>query len=114
MPNIGAGLIDQPESLPNSMYTIPASESNYQYDGTGSSKMLEQMTVGLENLQLKPTKHETEKYKRDPKAELQDEIEENTDMQDFFEDQLPKHSDSEIEMVKSKEDMQNQIELILL
>ena len=79
-PLMDNSLLDQPESLPSGMYTIPASERNYEYEGTGSSEMLKQMTVGLENMQLKPAKHETEKYGRDPKQELQDEIELNSDM----------------------------------
>mmetsp|Transcript_19252 Transcript_19252/g.26062 ORF Transcript_19252/g.26062 Transcript_19252/m.26062 type:complete len:90 (-) Transcript_19252:1549-1818(-) len=63
---------EQPEPLPSNMYTIPASESNYQYDGTGSSKMLEQMTVGLDNLNMKPMKNDPEKYQGDPLKDLHD------------------------------------------
>ena len=47
-----SNLVEQPESLPSGMYTIPASESNYKYEGTGSSDMVKQMTVGLDNMQL--------------------------------------------------------------
>ena len=33
-PLMDNSLVDQPESLPSGMYTIPASERNYEYEGT--------------------------------------------------------------------------------
>lgn len=54
------------------MYTIPASESNYQYDGTQNSSMLKQMTAGIDGLALEKSLSVVDKYQGNPLQDLMD------------------------------------------
>jgi len=96
------------------MYTIPASSSNYDYDGNHGSRAAMRDSDSISPIR----RSRADKYVGDPLRDLaredSDKVAPDNDLQNFFDEQLPKRGFDEGERPRpSQEDMKTQINKIL-